>query len=149
VVLWRISNHPSLTGEGGLRTPGRWHLTGSRIVYCAESPAAAILEMLVRAGLAPAASPVHYRLLRIEAPDAISSDTLASTDLDPDWASDVSRTQTIGTVWLATAKTALLRVPSAVAPHTSNVLLNPAHPEAPRLTVAAVTDHVLDQRLLR
>ena len=47
MLLWRISNHLSLAGEGGLRASGRWYSRGRRIVYCAQSPAAALLEILV------------------------------------------------------------------------------------------------------
>ena len=31
--LWRISNHASLSGEGGLHASGRWHTRGRRVVY--------------------------------------------------------------------------------------------------------------------
>jgi RES domain-containing protein len=47
VFLWRISNHALLAGDGGLRVSGRWHTRGKRVVYCAENPAAALLEILV------------------------------------------------------------------------------------------------------
>jgi hypothetical protein len=46
VVLWRISNHASLAGAGGLRASGRWQVRGKRVV-CAEHHAAALLEILV------------------------------------------------------------------------------------------------------
>ena len=66
MVLWRISNHASLTGDGGLRTEGRWHPLGSRVGYCTTSPAGALLEMLVRAGLGPERDAVHDRLDGLE-----------------------------------------------------------------------------------
>ena len=55
VVLWRISNHVSLTGDGALRVSGRWHTRGRRIVYCSKSPAAALLEerSVDRSGMQP------------------------------------------------------------------------------------------------
>ncbi|AVT78400.1 hypothetical protein RPPS3_43380 [Rhodopseudomonas palustris] len=45
--LWRISNYADLTGTGGLRASGRWHSRGRRIVYLADHPSSAVLEMLV------------------------------------------------------------------------------------------------------
>jgi RES domain-containing protein len=45
MVLWRISRHRELSGTGGLRASGRWHHAGHRIVYLAESPAGALLEV--------------------------------------------------------------------------------------------------------
>jgi RES domain-containing protein len=71
VVLWRISNHPSLAGYGALRTSGRWHTRGKRVVYCAQSPAAALLEILVHFVIEIRDLPARYRLLKIEAPDDV------------------------------------------------------------------------------
>ena len=46
--LWRISNYADLSGAGdGLLAAGRWHTRGRRIVYLADHPASALLEMLV------------------------------------------------------------------------------------------------------
>jgi len=45
--LWRISNYADLSGAGGLQAAGRWHTRGKRIVYLADHPASALLEMLV------------------------------------------------------------------------------------------------------
>jgi RES domain-containing protein len=45
--LWRISNYADLSGAGGLRAAGRWHSQGKRIVYLADHPSSALLEMLV------------------------------------------------------------------------------------------------------
>jgi RES domain-containing protein len=149
VILWRISNHDSLNGAGGLRAEGRWHPLGWPIVYCAPAPAAALLEMLVRAGLSTALAPVSYRLLRIDAPDDLAVDTVRADNLPSDWRTDRARTQTLGSVWLAAARTPLLLVPSAIVPETVNVLVNPAHADAKRITVASAARHELDARLLR
>jgi hypothetical protein len=43
----------------------------------------------------------------------------------------------------------LLQVPSVVVPETFNVLLNPTHPDAVRVVVAWVSEHVIDARLLK
>ena len=45
--LWRISNYADLSGIGGLKAAGRWHSQGRRIVYLADHPSSALLEMLV------------------------------------------------------------------------------------------------------
>jgi RES domain-containing protein len=47
VILWRISDHATLDGGGGVSLSGRWHTAGRRIVYCAPNPATALLEVLV------------------------------------------------------------------------------------------------------
>ena len=33
MILWRVSNHSTLDGSGGLSAAGRWHTAGRRIVY--------------------------------------------------------------------------------------------------------------------
>jgi RES domain-containing protein len=148
VLLWRISKHDSLSGEGGRRSEGRWHTIGRPLVYCALSPAAALLELLVRLELALDEDSVRYRLLRLDADD-LSTETVAISDLEPDWPAARETTQARGDAWLAAASSALLFVPSAVVPHTSNVLINPAHRDAARVRLVDVTLHELDPRLLR
>ena len=44
-LLWRISTHPDLRGEGGLRAPARWHSKGRAVVYTAEAPTGAWGEL--------------------------------------------------------------------------------------------------------
>ena len=149
MTLWRISRFDSLSGEGGLRSQGRWHTPGRPLVYCTQSPAAALLEMLVRMELALREDPVRYRLLRIDAPDDVSVSVVRASDLERGWTADQQATQEIGNAWLARRATALLVVPSAVAPETSNVLLNPAHADAARVVLASASKHELDPRLLR
>jgi RES domain-containing protein len=148
VVLWRISNHASLAGDGGLRASGRWHTRGRRIVYCAENPAAALLEILVHFEIGIRDLPTRYRLLKINAPDDLQMDRVSRGDLDSDWIENLQATRAIGDAWLTKAATPLLAVPSAVVPDTSNVLVNPAHPAAKRIGIARVSSHVIDPRLL-
>jgi RES domain-containing protein len=149
VDLWRISNRDSLNGEGGLYTDGRWHTVGRPLVYCSESPAAALLEMLVRLNVRLTDAPARYRLLRIHAPDTVTTEIIPRASLETDWTANRTATQAIGDAWLAEKRSPLLCVPSAIAPETSNFLLNPAHADATRVVVASVSEHELDSRLLR
>jgi RES domain-containing protein len=149
VFLWRISNHASLAGDGGLRASGRWHTRGKRVVYCAESPAAALLEILVHFEIEIGDLPARYRLLKVSVPDDLQVDRVSLTDLGSDWIEDPLATRAIGDRWLTRATTPLLTVPSAVVPETSNVLLNPTHPDARRIVIVQSTDHVIDPRLVR
>jgi RES domain-containing protein len=148
VFLWRISNHLSLAGDGGLRASARWHTRGRRIVYCAESPAAALLEILVHLELEIGDLPSRYRLLKIDAPDDLTLERRSLEDLPDDWLQNARATQSIGNAWLAATSAPLLMVPSAIVPETVNVLLNPTHPDAKRAVIARVTEHVIDPRLL-
>ncbi len=149
MFLWRISNHLSLAGDGALRTPGRWHTRGRRVVYCAQSPAAALLEILVHFEIDIQNLPVRYRLLKIEAPDDVRVDSVSVDHLPADWPERTDVTRTLGDGWLTKGSAALLSVPSAIVPETLNVLLNPAHQDAKRVIVVHSGEHAIDSRLLK
>ena len=148
LTLWRISNHADLTGAGGMIAPARWHTTGKPIVYLAETPAGALLEVLVHLELDETHRPSTYQLLKIEAEDGIASDQIGPTSLSPVWISNEVETQAKGDAWLRSNTTALLRVPSAILPETSNWLLNPRHPDAARVRIVQVRTNPFDPRLL-
>ncbi|MGP8253674.1 MAG: RES family NAD+ phosphorylase [Terracidiphilus sp.] len=147
-TFWRISNYPDLSGEGSKRASARWHSKGKLIVYLAESPAGAMLERLVHLLDTEGQLPRTYELLRIEASeDTASKDLLPLADVD--WKDRLDLTRQIGEAWLDSRETPLARVPSAILPHTWNVLLNPEHPDAKKLEVAEVIKERFDARLFR
>jgi len=145
--LWRISNYPDLTGNGGLVSAGRWHSLGRRILYFSENPASALLERLVHLEIATDDVPTFYQLIAIEVPDGVDFDSVAEESLIGNWHSDDTATRITGDRWLRENRTALLRVPSAVVPQTTNWLLNPAHPDAVKARIVAVTKAPFDPRL--
>ena len=149
MVLWRISNHSSLTGDGGLRASGRWHTRGRRIVYCTLNPAAALLETLVHFEIDLRDLPKRYRLLKLEAPGDLGVAQVTIADLPERWIERTDATRAVGDTWLAAGRSPLLAVPSAIVPETLNVLLNPAHQDARRIVVTQIGDHALDPRLLK
>ena len=149
MILWRISNHASLAGDGGMRASGRWHSRGHRIVYCSESPPAALLEILVHFEIDVRDLPARYRLLKLHAPDHLVVEHVALADLPADWLERTDVTHATGDLWLEAGRSPLLRVPSAVVPETFNVLLNPAHRQAALVTVMQASEHVIDPRLLK
>lgn len=148
MALWRISNHLSLAGDGGLRASGRWHTRGRRIVYCSQSPAAALLEILAHFEIDVRDLPARYRLLKLRAPDDLSVEDVTLQDFAADWVERTDVTRAIGDRWLERSRSPLLTVPSAVVPETFNVLLNPTHSDAKRIAVMYVSAHTIDPRLL-
>jgi RES domain-containing protein len=124
VILWRVSNHSTLDGSGGLSAAGRWHTAGRRIVYCAPNPATARLEVLVHAKVDIGA-------------------------LGRAWRTDLEATRRAGDEWLRSGRTALFRVPSVIVPATWNVLMNPQHPESAQARIVRVHSYGIDPRLLR
>ena len=149
MTLWRISNHLSLASEGARRASGRWHTRGRRIAYCAQTPAAALLEILVHFEIEVRDLPARYRLLKIESPDDVEVEHVSLAQLPTNWAEKTDVTRAIGDTWLAKGRTPLLMVPSAIVPETSNVLLDPSHQAAKRIVVANVSEHAIDPRSLK
>lgn len=149
MILWRISNQLSLAGDGGLRASGRWHTRGRRIIYAAQSPAAALLEILVHLEVDARDLPTQYRLLKLEAPEDLRVEQPLPGDLPDNWVERHDLTRAIGDRWLLANHAPLLIVPSALVPETFNVLLNPAHRDARRVVVARVSEQLLDPRLLK
>ena len=147
MLLWRVSNHIDLSGEGGLRASARWHSAGRRIVYLGPNPASCLLEHMVHLEIDEEDVPSTFRTLKIEVPDAIFTAAGVPPVLPEGWRDNVELTQTIGNQWLADGP-CLLRVPCALVPETDNVLLNPDHRDAQSVKVIAVIDFPFDQRLI-
>jgi len=118
MTLWRISRHSDLGGAGGLRAPGRWHERGLPIVYLAETPSGALLEACVHTSANDV--PPSYTLLAVQVPTQVAQEDLSMTTLPPDWVDHVEVTRKAGSEWLRSLRSALLRVPSALVPETSN-----------------------------
>ena len=145
--VWRISNYETLDGAGGLRTSGRWHTRGRRVVYCAPNPATALLEILVHAEIELDDLPAAYRYLEIEIPEGISAEALDAATLPAGWQSRLDITRAVGDAWLDSRRSAVFTVPSVIVPQTSNILLNPDHPGAASLRILRIHTHPLDPRL--
>ena len=147
-TLWRISEHVDLEGLGGKKFSSRWTSLGRRVVYLAESPAGALLEVLVHFSLEDEDIPRPYTLLQVSAPEA-NAVRFLDPHTDPDWRVDEEVTRRIGDAWIASLETPLARVPSAIMPRTWNYLLNPEHPDAKQVHIAAVIKERFDNRLFR
>jgi len=149
---WRIADARwggSLGGEGGLYASGRWHRQGVRVVYLSGTMSLAALEVLVHHRRTDLRIP--FVSVRIEIPEDVAIETLPPEQLPAEWRSEPisPATQQIGMVWLSAARTALLRVPSAVIPEEHNYVLNALHPDSARLKVAAPEPFTFDPRLRR
>ncbi len=121
---------------------------GRRVVYLAESPAGAMLEVLVHLKEREEGLPRIFTLLRIEGPDDLDIKQL-NTIAPTDWKERPEFTSNLGDAWLTSLETSLARVPSAIIPRTWNYLLNPEHPDAKHVTVAEVIKERFDNRLFR
>lgn len=120
---------------------------GLPVVYLAESPAGAMLEVLVHLEVDSEDLPSSLRLMRVEAPIELYQQAF-EPQLPDDWRDQVGLTQQLGVDWLKRGESALMRVPSAIMPYTHNCLLNPMHPHAKELSLVVETLG-LDSRLFK
>lgn len=149
MILWRISNHADLLGIGGLYASARWHTAGQPIVYLAESPSSALLEVFVHLEIDEDHRPDSYQLLKIEADDSLPFETIDLASLSSTWMSNELETQSRGDAWLSAKRTLLLRVPSAITPETWNWILNPRHPDSAKVRIIQSAIRAYDTRLFR
>lgn len=146
MILWRISRHAALDGAGGLLVVGRWHTRGRPVIYSSRNPATCLLEALVHMEIDAEDRPDHFEIFEIKAPDRVASEQRTASSLPRGWRQDIAMTQAVGDEWLASHRSLLLEVPSALVPETWNVLINPAHKQARMLKIVRVYSHPFDQR---
>lgn len=125
---WRISAFTGITGIGGHYTDGRWHTRPRHVLYAAEHPALAALEVMAHMRLSLANIPVTLRLIAIDVAEGALQSPRPS--LPRGWQANRPTTQALGNQWLDGGEALLLPLPSAVMPHAWNLLLNPSHPQA-------------------
>ena len=137
----------ALTGEGARRYGGRWNPKGVPMVYTASTLSLAALETLVHFAIDTA--PVDYVALTICVPDD-AVERVAKTELPPDWNATPpsAACQRVGARWAAEAQSLGLAVPSTVVPSETNILLNPLHPDFPKVVLEKQEPFLFDSRLL-
>lgn len=138
MIGWRLCRRPhaTLDGEGARRFGGRWNSPGRPVVYLADHPALAALEVRVHLDLPLDLLPSDYVLMQIAVPEPAS--------LAP-----AGNTLIAGDTWLAAASSATVRVPSALVPHAWNLLLNPRHTDAAQAEIREIEPFRFDPRLWR
>jgi RES domain-containing protein len=102
----------------------RWNNTGTVMVYSSEHPALAAWE--VANHWREYASLNGYHLYSASFEDTHVQH--APFDLEQGIPS-IKTSRSFGDDWIASQTSLALRVPSVVAPHSWNFLLNPAHPD--------------------
>lgn len=142
--IWRVSSYADLSGRGGSVSSGRWNLINTPIVYCADHPATAMVEILVH--LDAEDIPATFQLLEIEVPDAVE---FSIPDLPDNWKDDEPTTQQIGTDFVTAGRLAVMQVPSVVVPFARNYLLSPRVAAQLSVRILGVTVHPFDPRLVK
>lgn len=136
---WRLCRAPfaDLSGEGARLYGGRWNSSGRAMVYAAGDAALAVLEVRVHLDLPPELVPDDYVLIKLDL-SGLAVEDLAALPADP---------RAFGDQWLEQSRSPILRVPSFIVPDASNLLLNPAHPQAARVEIVSTRPFAFDPRL--
>ncbi len=155
MIVWRIATDTprytadGLSGAGAASRGGRWNTRGTPMVYASESRALACLETLVH--LDDGGLPLNRYLVRISIADALWAAARVETpdSLPVGWDAEPAGLESIrlGTDWVRSGGSAILRVPSVIVAEEVNILINPAHPDAARITASKVRRWLYDPRL--
>lgn len=137
----------SLDGEGSYLYGGRWSSPGTRLTYTSEHQSLAMLEYFVHLDADDA--PPDLVLVTAGVPDDLPAKRIAVDDLPSSWRRSPAPPELarIGDDFIADAKHCVLVVPSALAPHENNWLLNPQHRDFRRVVVHGVEPLSYDPRM--
>ena len=128
---------------------GRWNSSGVRAVYASQHLAMAAQEKFVHL---PRPLPKGSRFVKFSLRfGGLAVTRLIVADLPPDWRAEPvpASTQALGDAWIAAGKTAILAVPSVLIPEETNYVLNPAHPDFPKIEISPAEPFTFDPRMAR
>ncbi len=150
MLAWRICRrkYQALDGEGARLHGGRWNSPGVPVVYASSSLSLAALEYLVH--LDREDVPRDLVAMRLEIPDEGPVAALRASALPRDWRRYPAppACAAAGDAWASRGEALVLRVPSAVVPEETNLLINPRHPRAGEVRVAGTRPFAFDPRLV-
>ncbi|MBK5214837.1 MAG: RES family NAD+ phosphorylase [Flavobacteriaceae bacterium] len=138
-----------LSGEGARLYGGRWNKVGDVMLYFSENLSLSLLEIIVHVNYAELS--LDYSFVEVEIPDS-SIKIIQSVDfIRPKWSTEeaVNQLQILGSNWLKKKENLAMRVPSAVMPQESNILVNPLHKDIGELKITKIDKMDFDPRLLR
>jgi len=150
LTVWRLVktkySRSAFDGEGSRLYGGRWSSPGTVVAYASESPALAVLEVLVH--LQNSTVLQSYSLASADVPDELV-EVVARRQLSPNWTKSPPppETQGLGDAWARGRRSAVLRVPSVILGDSYNYLLNPAHPSFARIRIRDPRPFDFDSRL--
>ena len=139
----------ALSGIGSRLFGGRWNSKGIAAAYGSATLSLAALEFLVHADVRFLRS---VALVNCDAawPESLEVEVLAARSLPGRWRNTPAPAAlaAFGDTWVRERRSAILLVPSAMVPSENDVLINPGHPDARRITYGSPARFSYDPRLL-
>lgn len=134
-------------GDGAFRFGGRWNSQGTRLLYTAGTLSLATLEMLVNLKAQELLS--AYSFAEIEIDEQMILPVEKFSRLPKEWSSHPPSpvTQQIGSTWVGSMASAVLRVPTVILPNEFNYLINIAHPGFSKIKLGNPRPFSFDERL--
>jgi len=125
----------------------RWNYPEERIIYTAGSRSLACLENVVHSS--GEALQQTFMVVVVYVPDELAIETIHLNDLPDDWYTLARHPvcQQIGSEWIHSQKTTVLKVPSAIIHEEANFVLNPQHPDYPQIQIAQRKAFAFDPRI--
>ena len=151
--IWRIGKAKYIDdrlGTGAKLAGGRWNSRGVPVLYFSATRSLAALALV---HLEPEDLPEPLSATSVDLPGEIFTGHARQMagDLPPNWRHYPAPAdlQAIGDDWVKAAKSAVLKLPSAVIPEESNYLLNPNHPGFRTLAWSKPERFAFDPRMWR
>jgi len=147
-ILRRPYSKTPLDGEGAYRFGGRWSSVGVRVAYASEHLSLAMIEYFVHIDRDD--PPKDLVVATADIPDSVSRTVVAAKELPTNWRQSPppARLAHIGDEFVRNGRSAILIVPSVLAPAESNWLINPRHPDFLKIRVHAAAAFRYDTRFL-
>jgi len=121
------------------------------MIYASESRALSCLETIVH--LNAGGLPFNRFLVEIEVPDDLwaAAEIRTPASLAVGWDAEPAGRVSMkaGSDWIIGGTSVILRVPSVIVPEEENILINPAHADAPRIRARKLRKWLYDPRLSR
>lgn len=149
--LWRIAQRRYALDTlclGAAQYGGRWNPIGVPALYCGTSVAICSLEKFVHVDTALSPPMV---LVAVDIPDGTHLYEPEPATLPAGWdALPISQAaQSFGGAWLAKGGELGMKVPSAIVPEESNVILNPRHPDYAAISLTVARPFTFDDRMFK
>jgi len=146
-VLRKAYARASFDGEGAYRYGGRWSSPGVRLSYTSEHQSLAMLEYFVH--LDKDDPPSDLVLAVAEIPEDVPKESVQMNDLPANWRAGAAPPELtrFGDEFVSAGTSCVLFVPSVLAPHENNCLINPAHREFRRIAVRELEPLNYDERM--
>jgi RES domain-containing protein len=125
---------------------GRWNSPGKLVIYGATTYPGAMLEVLVHARIGKI--PISHVCVVADVPPDVTIEVMSLQTLPVGWdAPESAVARGIGDLWLTQMRSAILLVPSIVTRDDGNVLINPMHPDAGKISISEPKGVAWDERL--